>query len=74
MIDTTITGWVFERNGQDWIGRNTVTGWRTALKGTLKRLFGLVRGIGVVFRENRILANVEIAQNHKTLLPIQAVQ
>lgn len=32
--DIALANWIFERDGLDWIGRNTVTGRRTALKGS----------------------------------------
>jgi hypothetical protein len=34
MNDAALANWVFAQDGLDWIGRNTVTGRRTALKGS----------------------------------------
>ncbi len=34
MSDTTLANWVFEKSGEDWIGRCLVNGRRTALKGS----------------------------------------
>jgi hypothetical protein len=36
MSDAALANWVFERDGLDWIGRCTVNGRRTALKGSLR--------------------------------------
>lgn len=35
MDDLALGGWIFEKSGLDWIGINTTTNRRTALKGSL---------------------------------------
>lgn len=34
MSDATLANWTFERDSEDWIGRNAQSGRRTALKGS----------------------------------------